>query len=173
MGHLTTRAVPRPARPSSTGASRVGAEDLSITFEGDGRTRPAAGQALILVVERDPHVRRLERFFLEEAGFAVVFATDGLEALALAASQRPDIVITEVLVPSLDGLSLCRRLRAEPATASTLLVVLSVLEVGARAREAGADAVLSKPLDDEALIGTVSALLESRGLFDPALRRFP
>lgn len=132
-----------------------------------------AGQALILVVERDPHVQRLERFFLEQAGFTVVFAADGVEALALAAAQPPDIVITEVLVPGLDGLTLCRRLRAEPATAGTLVVVLSILQVEARAREAGADAVLLKPLDDEVLIGTVSALLESRALLDPASRRLP
>ncbi len=132
-----------------------------------------AGQALILVVERDPHVQRLERFFLEQAGFTVVFAADGVEALALAAAQPPDIVITEVLVPGLDGLTLCRRLRAEPATAGTLLVVLSILQVEARAREAGADAVLLKPLDDEALVGTVNALLESRALLDPVRRRLP
>lgn len=132
-----------------------------------------AGQALILVVERDPHVQRLERFFLEQAGFTVVFAVDGVEALALAAAQPPDIVITEVLVPGLDGLTLCRRLRVEPATAGTLLVVLSILQVEARAREAGADAVLLKPLDDEALVGTVKALLERRALLDPVRRRLP
>ncbi len=129
------------------------------------------GHALILVVERDPHVQRLERFFLEQAGFAIAFAADGLEALALARARRPRIVITEVLVPKLDGLSLCRQLKAEPPGSRPLVLVLSVLQVERRAREAGADAFLLKPIDDEALLGTVSALLA--GQPQPSAERVP
>ena len=73
----------------------------------------AAGNALILVVERDPHVRALERYFLEEAGYAVEFSGDGREALERARRLRPDIVISEILLPGLDGLSVCRALKAD------------------------------------------------------------
>ena len=61
-------------------------------------------------------MRELETYFLTEAGFKVTFATDGLEALELARTLRPTIVITEILVPGLDGLALCRRLKADETT---------------------------------------------------------
>src|SRR6185369_17070190 len=60
--------------------------------------------ALILVVERDPHVKKLERFFLEQAGYRVEFAEDGLQGLERARSSRPRIVVTEIMLPRLDGL---------------------------------------------------------------------
>jgi two-component system response regulator MprA len=55
--------------------------------------------ALLLVVERDPHVRRLERYFLEQAGYAVDFADDGEHGLVRARAERPAIVISEILLP--------------------------------------------------------------------------
>lgn len=117
-------------------------------------TRP---RAVILVVERDPHVRELEVFFLERAGFDVQFAGDGEEAQALLERLQPDILITEVLVPRLDGLHLCRRVKA--ARPDTKVLVFSILAVSERAREAGADAFLHKPLEEHALVATVARLL--------------
>ena len=118
--------------------------------------------ALILVVERDPHVRALERYFLEQAGYAVELADDGEVGLELARKLRPQIVITEVLVPRKDGLAVCRELKADPATRGTIVLVFSMLAAEERAREAGADAFLLKPLNDVLLVDTVRRLLESR-----------
>lgn len=115
--------------------------------------------AVVLVVERDPHVRELEAFFLEQAGYAVEFATDGHQALEVVQSLRPDIVITEILVPGLDGLSLCRRIREAPGLQTTKLLVFSILAAAGRAREAGADAFLRKPLAEQKLVETVRQLL--------------
>jgi DNA-binding response OmpR family regulator len=114
---------------------------------------------VILCVERDPHVRDLEAYFLTEAGFQVTFAADGLEALELVRSLRPAIVITEILVPKLDGLALCRRLKADRATRDTVVLVFSLLAAEGRARDAGADAFLGKPLSAQRLTGTVRMLL--------------
>src|SRR3954462_7238181 len=97
-------------------------------------------RAIILVVERDPHVRDLEAFFLNEAGFGVEFAADGVAALAMAREMRPDIIITEVLVPKLDGLALCRAIRKEAELKDTVVLIFSILAAQSRAREAGADA---------------------------------
>ena len=116
--------------------------------------------AVILVVERDPHIRDLEAYFLEKAGYTVEFAHDGEDALGMVDRVKPDIVITEVLVPKLDGLSLCRRIKATPATAHTRVLVFSILSVVERAREAGADAFLRKPLAEQTLVQTVTQLLE-------------
>ena len=121
------------------------------------------GRAIILVVERDPHVRELEAYFLEEAGYAVEFTSDGLAALERAQRLRPDIVISEVLVPKLDGLALCRRLKEDPATRGIMVLIFSILAAGSRAREAGADAFLTKPLAEHHLVETVRRLLAQRG----------
>jgi DNA-binding response OmpR family regulator len=117
---------------------------------------------LILVVERDPHIRELEAHFLNEAGFAVEFATDGIAALEQARRLLPDIVIAEILVPKLDGLSVCRQLKADPKTKDITVLIFSILAATARATEAGADAFLMKPLAEHRLVGTVTALLEKR-----------
>jgi two-component system response regulator MprA len=120
------------------------------------------GRLLILVVERDPHVRELESHFLHEAGFSVEFANDGRVALEQAQRLLPDIIITEILVPKLDGLSLCRQLKADPRTRSITILILSILASSARALEAGADAFLMKPLADHRLVDTVKALMDKR-----------
>jgi two-component system response regulator MprA len=124
------------------------------------------GSALILVVERDPHIRELESYFLNEAGFTVDFAADGLAALERARELRPDIIITEVLVPKLDGLALCRTVKNDPALRHIVMLVFSILAVQSRANEAGADAFLMKPLAEKRLVDTVRQLLLVRGMSD-------
>jgi CheY-like chemotaxis protein len=120
------------------------------------------GGALVLVVERDPHVRELEALFLKEAGFAVEFAGDGASALERARKLRPHLVITEIMVPRLDGLALCRQLKNDPETRGVKVLIFSVLSASARAREAGADAFLRKPLAEQRLVDTVRQLTAAR-----------
>lgn len=124
--------------------------------------RVVADRALILVVERDPHVRELEVFFLEEAGYTVEFAEDGLAALDLARTLEPNILITEILVPRLDGLALCRTLKADAATRDIAVLIFSIMLAEVRAKEAGADGFLRKPLADRRLVETVRELLAAR-----------
>ena len=121
-----------------------------------------AERALILVVERNPAVQKLESFLLREAGFRVEFASNGQEALDRARTDRPYLLVTEILVPRVDGLTLCRRLREDPATREILVVVFSHLDAEDRAIEEGADAFLRKPLDPDRLIETVRRLLGGR-----------
>ncbi len=128
----------------------------------DASSTTAEGRALILVVERDPSIRDLESYFLSEAGFAVEFAADGNAALQRAREIRPDIIITEVLVPKLDGLALCRSIKRDPDMRHTVVVVFSILAVRTRALEAGADAFLMKPLAEKRLVDTVRQLLPFR-----------
>ena len=120
------------------------------------------GTALILVVERDPHVRALESYFLNEAGFNVEFAADGAAALERARQLQPDIIISEVLVPKIDGLALCREVRSDAKLRDVVVLIFSILAVESRAREAGADAFLRKPLAERRLVETVRELLSVR-----------
>jgi CheY-like chemotaxis protein len=122
----------------------------------------ATTHAVILVVERDPHIRELEQFFLEEAGYAVEFADDGLAALEQAKNLQPEILITEILVPGLDGLALCRRIKQDPATRHIAVLIFSIMLAEGRAREAGADGFLRKPLAEKRLVDTVRELIAGR-----------
>ena len=122
-------------------------------------TSRANPRALILVVERNPVVQRLERFFLEQAGYVVEFASDGETALKRAQELKPKILVTEILVPKLDGLSLCHALKSDPTTSQILVLVFSHLNAENRAREVGADAFLIKPLSEQLLISTVEKLI--------------
>ena len=126
------------------------------------------GPRTILIAERDQTVRELQRFFLAREGFVVEFADDGESALALAASLRPALLITEILLPKLDGLTLCRRVRHDPVTRDTPVVVFSILAAAARAAEAGASAFLRKPLVESIFVATVHRAIatESTGIME-------
>jgi CheY-like chemotaxis protein len=124
------------------------------------RLLESVDKALILVVERDPHIRRLERFFLEQAGYRVEFAEDGLQGLERARTLVPRILVTELMLPRLDGLKVCHALKSDPATRGIVVLVFSILSAEDRALEAGADAFLLKPLDDARLVDTVTRLLQ-------------
>ncbi len=118
-------------------------------------------RALILVVERNPIVQRLEKYFLEQAGFSVEFAADGVSALARVRELHPQILVTEILVPKMDGLSLCHALKSDQSTRDIRVLVFSHLHAEDRARDAGADTFLIKPLDEEQLIENVERLINT------------
>jgi CheY-like chemotaxis protein len=121
------------------------------------------GKAIILVVDRDPHIRELESHFLQRAGYSVGFEEDVIPVLKAILKIAPDIIVTEILVPGgLDGLALCRRIKADPRTRDIAVLVFSILAAADRAREAGADAFLLKPLAEHTLVLTVQHLLEAR-----------
>jgi CheY-like chemotaxis protein len=128
-------------------------------------TRPLdPGPRTILIAERDQSVRKLQTLFLERAGFKVEFADDGHDALARALATPPALVITEILVPGLDGLALCRALREDPRTRRTPILVFSILGAAQRAAEAGADAFLRKPLVDSIFVAAVQDLIAAQPL---------
>lgn len=115
---------------------------------------------LIFVVERDKHVRELLQVFLDTPGNTLQFFDDGETALAQIWARRPQLVILEILVPKLDGLSLCRKVKLSPALSDTPVLVLSVLNAHDRAKLAGADAFMLKPLDRHRLSAVVERLLK-------------
>jgi CheY-like chemotaxis protein len=143
-------------------AAGGGATGAAVGTKTDEESQKVGGRLLVLVVERDPHIRELEAHFLELAGFDIEFTLDGQAALELARRISPDVIITEILVPKLDGLALCRQLKADQATAHISVLIFSILAASARAKEAGADAFLSKPLANHRLVDTVQTLLEKR-----------
>jgi DNA-binding response OmpR family regulator len=117
---------------------------------------------LIAVVDTDVHLRRLLTDFLVDMGFEARFFDDGYSALDAVRRAPPVLVITEVLVPRLGGLSLVRLIKGDAALKGTKVLVLSSLAAHARAIESGADAFLQKPLERRALVSAVAAVVPRR-----------
>src|SRR5688572_17983443 len=117
----------------------------------------ALDRPLIFIAERDAVVSDLQRYFLEKAGFEVEFFADGESALENCRSRNPALLVTEILIPKLDGLALCRQLKADNNRKEIPVVVFSILNAGARAGEAGATAFLRKPLVESTFIATIKA----------------
>jgi CheY-like chemotaxis protein len=110
---------------------------------------------MILIAERDQSVRALQRHFLEQAGFEVEFADHGLAVLERVQVARPAVIVTEILIPKVDGLTVCRRLRDDPLTHDIPVIVFSILSAAPRAAEAGAFAFLRKPLVESVFVGII------------------
>jgi CheY-like chemotaxis protein len=116
----------------------------------------------LLVVDDDPFIRRLVTTTLEDVSrFRLLEAQNGDEALALADRHRPHIVLLDVDIPGVDGIDVCRALRANPRTCDATIVMLTAAhgdDVEARAEQAGADLFLTKPFSPLELLRLVDGL---------------
>ena len=117
-------------------------------------------KARILLVEDDKALRRYLEVTLERAGYEVLQASDGLEAMKLVASAPVDLVITDAMMPNLSGHELCRFLRNSPKLAHIPIVLLSGSEKDAGAQGGPADVFFSKPVAAEELLECIERLLQ-------------
>lgn len=116
----------------------------------------------ILIIEDDLVNQRLHSKVMESAGYRVTVAGDGLQALELVDKHSFDLIISDVMMPNLDGYETCRKLRENPKTAQLpilLLTALDSLENKIKGFEAGADDYLAKPYEPDELIARVGVLL--------------
>lgn len=127
---------------------------------------PASEGKLILVADDDEDVRELVVFRLAAAGYEVITAADGREAVALALERRPDLCLIDVMMPRLDGFEVTAAVRAVPELAETriLLLTASVHESAVqRGAEVGADDHIAKPFSAAELLQRCAAALRLRG----------
>jgi two-component system cell cycle response regulator len=118
--------------------------------------------ARILIVEDDPATRELMACLLQEAGHAATSADDGAQGLRLAKGSRPDLVLCDLQLPSLDGYAVARALKAEPDCARIPLLAVSALaQDGDRTRvlAAGFDGYVCKPIEPASFVAEVEAFL--------------
>jgi phosphate regulon transcriptional regulator PhoB len=116
----------------------------------------------VLVVEDEKDIRELVRFHLEQEGYAVREAASGEVAAAQLRLGPPDLVLLDIMLPGTDGLTLCRRLRAEPATAMVPIIMLTAkaAEVDrVLGLEMGADDYVTKPFSPRELVARVKAVM--------------
>ncbi len=116
----------------------------------------------VLVVDDSATVRRMVKETLENAGFHVLTARDGVEALDIAKGKSPDLVLTDLHMPRMDGIALVKALRQEPTCRYIPILVLtteSSPEFKVKGREAGATGWLIKPFDPLRLVATIKKVL--------------
>ena len=123
------------------------------------------GKPLVLVADDDPDILALITFRLERAGYDVVGANDGEQALQLALAQPPDLLVLDVMMPKLDGYEVTTRLRQNERTRRVPIILLTarVQEADiARGFEVGADDYVKKPFSPQELGARVQAILGRR-----------
>jgi DNA-binding response OmpR family regulator len=126
--------------------------------------RTASGP-MVLVVDDDEDVRDLVTFKLQMAGYRTVTAADGCTALTLINEARPDLVVLDMAMPGMDGLSVCYRMHADPATAEIPVIMLSGMATETDvdlAFVSGAEEYMPKPVNTGELVRRVSWLLPRR-----------
>ena len=138
---------------------------MSVPAAGPTPADPAAdaGQRRILVVDDDPTVLEIVCRYLRAAGFVVDEAPDGLSALSLAEEKRPDLVVLDRMLPLLDGIEVCRRVRSTWAIPVIMLTALNQEDDRIDGLEAGADDYLAKPFSPRELVLRVQAVLRRTG----------
>jgi DNA-binding response OmpR family regulator len=123
------------------------------------------GQPLILIADDDPDILALVAFRLERAGYEVVQARNGEEAIQVALARRPDLAVIDVMMPRVDGYEATRQLRQHEETSRMPIILLTARvqeEDIARGFDAGADDYVKKPFSPQELGSRVQAVLGRR-----------
>lgn len=130
--------------------------------------------AKVLVVDDTPQNVKLLADILSAKGYLALTAASGEEGLARVAAEAPDLVLLDIMMPGLSGYDVCRRLRADPATALLPVVLVTSLDPHAervKGLEAGADDFLQKPINQPELLARVRSLLRIKALQDEVTRQ--
>jgi two-component system, OmpR family, alkaline phosphatase synthesis response regulator PhoP len=120
-------------------------------------------QKTILVADDETHILHVVSLKLRNAGYLVITARDGQEALEMAQQEKPDLVITDYHMPHLSGLELCQRLKQDPATSAIPAIMLTARGYQldpADTEQSGILRMLSKPFSPRQLLITVNEVLE-------------
>lgn len=157
LGRGSTFTVRLPGAVDKKRGERVGAPSSQTS----GSDKPIASETpTVLIIDDDTMVHQLLRAHLEEDGFQVITAGDGIEGLTLAREHRPSVILLDIHLPKLDGWGVLARLKSEPALASIPVIILSVEEERARGFSFGACEYLVKPVEADRLVSTVKRSIE-------------
>lgn len=133
-----------------------------------GKYTMRPSKARILVVDDEPRYVKSLRVILEASGYTTLGATHPNSAVELVATESPDLVLLDVVMPRLDGLEVCRRIRKFSQVPIIMLTALSQKPSVVKGLEAGADDYMTKPFSTEELLARVKAALRRWGRIDPS-----
>jgi CheY-like chemotaxis protein len=117
----------------------------------------------ILVVEDEPEVRDMVSAVLDDAGHKVVLATNGVEALARLEEVRPDAILSNVVMPVMDGKELCKEIQAHPEYRTIPVIFLSGTQESIIIEDCKPAALIMKPFDFDELLSVINAILRPPG----------
>jgi DNA-binding response OmpR family regulator len=120
----------------------------------------------VLIADDNPQNAELLDAHLDGTGYETRIASNGEDAVAEASAWAPDVVLLDVMMPKLSGFEVCKRLKADPATAAAAVLMVTALDQPtdvARAIDAGTDDFLTKPINKTELVLRVKALIEAKG----------
>lgn len=120
----------------------------------------------ILIVDDTTELLFFLDYIFQRNGFEVVTAANGTEAIQLAKEKTPDVMLVDVMMPGIDGLEVCRRLREDPEMREVPILLYSAAvgeEIRQKAQDAGANEFLGKTLNHEELVSKVRNWLEAKG----------
>jgi len=126
---------------------------------GQAEQATASGAVKVLVIDDSNTIRRSAEMFLKQAGYDVILAEDGFDALSKIADHQPRVIFVDIMMPRLDGYQTCALIKQNPKLKSTPVIMLSSKDGvfdRARGRLAGSDRYLTKPFTKEGLIAAVN-----------------
>jgi CheY-like chemotaxis protein len=118
----------------------------------------------VLVVDDEALIRGLVSIALEDEGYHVATAGDGLDALEKARSEQPDVIVLDLMMPHMNGWEFIHAIRADPALSQTPTIVVSAAHGGAEAEELGVQQFIAKPFDIDVLVAAVGNILSQPAL---------
>ena len=116
----------------------------------------------VLLVEDNAFVTKLYKSCLEQIGATILHATNGADAIRLAAEHKPNVIVMDIMLPGMSGIEITRTLKADPGTKEIPIIAVTTLAMAGdldKIKEVGCDAYLSKPINVESFVNTVKGYL--------------
>src|SRR5438093_5154107 len=145
------------------GHRRIRREDLLAFIRKHQIPTPASlvdGRFSVLIVEDDQEISDLIRkFFERQGGYEIICASDGISALIEVGRAKPDLLILDVMIPGVDGIEVCRRIKTDSTSKTIVIAISGQPDTEKKVLDAGADAFMAKPVDLDRLLSEANRLL--------------
>ena len=141
---------------------------MTETLNKNSPDQPGLNQRLILTVDDEPHILKALNYMLSQAGYRIISARDGQEALEAVRGRKPALVISDIMMPRLDGYGLCDKLRSQASTALIPFIFLTAkdhTDDRVRGIRTGADGYLTKPFNRDELLALVETVLRRHRVY--------
>jgi excisionase family DNA binding protein len=153
-----------PSYRTPGGHRRIRRDDLLAFLRKHQIPTPASlmenGNFSMLIVDDEEEITNIIKgYFQRRGGFEITTASDGISALLEVGRAKPDLLILDIMIPGVDGVEVCRRIKSDPSASTIIIAISGQREIENRIVEAGADVFMTKPIDLESLYRQVQSLL--------------